>query len=126
MDCPHGWTDCQDCLNLAFCEAGTYVPEPEPPEPTPDPESVNELEENELARDLGKELPRGTWAEQFSKLSHNDRMSEFYRYHPDDLISKEPYKAMPGAFVPGGSKNGRSKNKKKGTKIVIEPWTSEV
>lgn len=123
-DCPHGWTDCNLCANLKACQDGTYVPEPEP-----EPEAVNELMEDELEVDLGQPIPseRGTWAQRFLAMSENDRWRNQKQYiRPDDLISKEPYKHMVGAIAPGGSKSGKRKKSKKGTKIPIEPWTSQV
>lgn len=111
--CPHGWTDCELCVNIDACRAGTYIPEPDPePELTVEPEIVNELEENELANDLGKEIPRDSWAGKFSKLSYNGRMNEFYKYHADDLISKEPIPLDGEPAYGGGSKSKRPKKPK--------------
>ena len=115
-DCPHGWTDCELCANLVACQAGAYVPEPEQEEQDPIPE----LEENELTVDLGVDIQsvRGTWSEQFENMTEDERWAEMYRYHPDDLISKEPYKAMAGAVVPGGG--GKCRVPKKPQKKMPE------
>lgn len=100
--CPHNWTDCELCANLKACESGTYKPE-------------SELEENELSIDLGipiAEVPpvtpplrsteRGTWFDQFSRMSPNDRWADIQKYPRPNFQAVEPYKAMAGAFVPGG------------------------
>lgn len=119
--CPHSWSNCELCANLKACEAGTYTAE---------------LEDHELETDLGiaieEVLPvvqavpevvesvakiRGTWAEQFLKMSPNDRMKEFMRYHPPSLHHKEPIPLDGGSSPGGGSK---SKNHKKPQRKVPE------
>lgn len=123
-ECPHGWKDCNLCANLEACNNGTYIPEPDPVELVSEP---NEITEPELSVDLSIPIPseRGTWSEKFAKMTPDERMAEIYRYHPDDLISKEPYKCMPGGMSPGGgSRAGRVKKSNKGTKIPVDPWTS--
>jgi len=118
-ECPHGWTGCELCANLKACQAGTYVPEPEP-ESEPDP--IHELTPGpeELTTDLGVVIPseRGTWAERLSQMTEDERWQEYYKYHPDDLISKEPIKCMDGAIVPGGG--GKCRVPKKPEKKMPE------
>lgn len=113
-ECPHGWTDCSLCANLTLCQTETYVPEPEPG-PIPATEPVDELEENELTTDLGVVVPqeRGTWAERLSKMTEGERWAEYYRYHPDDLISKEPITCLSGPTAPGGGSKCRVPKKPK-------------
>jgi len=126
-ECPHGWTGCELCVNLTACQDGTYIPESEPVEHELIPELTPSVEE--LTTDLGVVIPheRGTWFDKFSKLSHNDRLKEIARYPIPNLHSvADPYKAEQGAIVPGGGKSGRIKKSNKGTKIPLEPWTSQV
>jgi len=128
-ECPHGWTDCSLCANLIACQSGEYVPDPEPVEPVPDPIPELTPGPEELTTDLGIVIQRegGTWFEKFNKLSPNDRIKEIMRYPIPNLHSvADPYKAEQGAIVPGGGKSGRIKKSNKGTKIPLEPWTSQV
>ena len=121
-ECPHNWTECNLCKNLQACQAGTYTPEPEP-EPTPEPELTPSVEE--LTTDLGIVIPRerGTWFEEFSKLSHNDRLKEIARYPIPNLHSvADPYKAEHGAIVPGGGGKIKTKKDTKGHKPTIYEW----
>ena len=112
--CPNGWTDCNLCANLKACEDGTYTAE---------------LEEHELETDLGivieevipvvQDVPeavesvRGTWAERLAAMTEEERWQEYFKYHPPNLLHKEPYKAMSGAIVPGGGGKCRVPKKPK-------------
>ncbi|KLU66320.1 hypothetical protein DEAC_c17190 [Desulfosporosinus acididurans] len=102
MDCPNDWTDCKLCAYWddrdKIC---AYVPE-------------EELSESELAKDLGINIPsiRETWFERFSRMNEDERWEEYYKHHSDDLISKEPYKAMAGAVEHGGGSKSGKKHKK--------------
>jgi len=108
-ECPHGWTDCSLCANLIVCQADTYVPEPEPIEQ--DPDLISELTPGpeELTADLGIVIPsvRGTWAERLNAMTEDERWQEYYKYHPEDLISKEPITCLSGPVVPGGGSKSR-------------------
>jgi len=109
-ECPHGWTDCSLCANLTLCQSGTYIPEEPEPMPAIEPD---ELEENELADDLGIVIPseRGTWVERLSQMTEDERWKEYYKYHPEDLRIKEPITCMSGPTAPGGGSKSRAPKK---------------
>lgn len=107
--CPHGWTNCPDCLHFNKCRFGLYTPE---------------LDEDELKVDLGepiieiekpepKQENKGTWAERFMRMGHSKALEEIYKYHSDNLSIADPYKHEVGAIVPGGSKNGKRRKQPK-------------
>ncbi|EHQ88263.1 hypothetical protein [Desulfosporosinus youngiae] len=111
--CPNGWTDCELCAHWKN-KVCTYVPEEEP-----EPEPVCELEEDELATDLGVDIPhvRGTWAERFLALPPDEALEQFYSKHPPNLHHKEPL-PLDGGIVPGGG--SKSRNHKKPEKKTPE------
>jgi len=90
----------------------------------PEPELIPELQEHELTTDLGIPIPseRGTWSERLNAMSEDERWAEYYKYHPHDLISKEPTKCMAGAIVPGGGGKIKTKKDTKGNKPTVYKW----
>ena len=120
--CPHGWNDCSLCANFKACESGTYIPEPEPT-PNPNPEPILELEENELATDIGIVIPREreTWAERFASMTEDERWAEMYKYHPPSLHDKTPI-PLDGPSAPGGGSKSKVKKSKTGNKVYTDVW----
>jgi len=131
LECPHGWIGCELCANLTACQAGTYTPEPDPIESDLDiviraAEISGKVVHAEAVKSA-ESIRGGSWYEGFSKLSPNDSLREIMRYPIPNLHAvADPYKAEQGAIVPGGGKSGRIKKSNKGTKIPLEPWTSQV
>jgi len=121
--CPHNWTDCNLCANLKACEDGTYVPE-------------TELEESELTVDLSmpivteppvqdvllRQNVRGTWAEQYDNMTEAERWVDYYKYHPPNLLIKEPITCLSGPTEPGGGNKNKSKKSKTGNKVYTDVW----
>jgi len=122
--CPNGWTDCNLCAHNEACKNGTYTAE---------------LEDHELETDLGIviediELPmpaevvesdastRGTWASRFNAMTEAERWEDIRKYHPPNLLHKEPVKCMAGAIVPGGGGTVKVKKSKKGNKPTVYVW----
>lgn len=113
-ECPNGWTDCNLCAFYQACLTGTYVPEPEP--------ESTELEEHELTEDLG--LPIVEDKPKQRMLSPSERFWDYMQNPTPGLhVIADPYKAMEGAFVPGGSKSGKSRKKpKKKMPEYLKTW----
>jgi len=55
---------------------------------------------------------RGTWSDEFSRMNESERWAEIRRYPTPNLHTvTDPYKAMQGAFVPGGGSKSKSPKK---------------
>ena len=120
--CPHNWTDCNLCANRIACKNGTYEP-------------ASELEEDELTTDLGiviveveavypfRAVERATWVDKLNGMTEDERWAEYYKYHPEDLISKEPITCLSGPVVPGGGSKNKVKKSKTGNKVFTDEWT---
>jgi len=123
--CPHGWVDCSYCANKQRCDDGTYEPEPEPIETDLDVViRAAEVSERVVQAEVMESVEkiRGTWAERFNVMSEDERWQEHGRYQVPNINSKEPYKAMQGAIVPGGGGKIKTKKDTKGHKPTVYVW----
>lgn len=119
-ECPNGWTDCSLCANLEMCKAGLYYGE--------SGETDHEILE-EAAKVSGRVM-QAEAVESAEKIKKGNpakpytNLSKFYAFKTPDLHYREPLPA--GDRIPGGGGKNRCKKSKKGTKIPIDPWTSNV
>ena len=121
--CPNGWI-CEDCNYERSCRPSHYHIETDLEVVIRAAEISERAVNTEVVESVEK--CRGTWYDKFSKMTEEERWSEYRLHHIGDLQFKEPVKAMSGPTSPGGGKVGKIKKSNKGTKIVMEPWTSNV
>lgn len=121
--CPNGWEDCSLCANDQACDDGTYRPEPELIESDLDvviraAEICEKVAQAEVVESVEK--CRGSWFDEYSQMDADERWTDFYKYHPPNLVSKDPVPAGEGS--PGGGGSNGVKQEKKGTKKTIYEW----
>lgn len=119
MDCPNGWLECDLCKHKKECDDGDYKGEITDIEVVIKAAEVSAKVINAEVRKSVESIRGGSWFEEFSRMSYNDRMREVARYHPPDLHAiADPYKAEQGAIVPGGG--GKCRVPKKPQKKIPE------
>ena len=100
-ECPSGWFECEICANEKECKAGLYKPEETDIEVVIKAAEVSKkVVDTEVLKNV-ESIRGGSWFEEFSKLSYNDRMKEGARYHPPSLHDKTPI-PLDGPSSPGG------------------------
>ena len=115
MPCPHGWNNCQECANEETCRAGRYEPKQTDLEVVIKASEISQkVVDIEVKESIHKF--RGTWAEEFLKMSPEERMNEFYSFSTQGLNYKEPNPAGPSS--PGGG--GKCRVPKKPAKKMPE------
>jgi len=103
--CPHGWTDCKLCYNLKKCKSDLEIV-------IKASEISTRVINAEVAESVAK--IKGTWFDEFAGMSERDRWREYEKYPTPNLHTiTDPYKAMPGAFVPGGGSKSKGHKKPK-------------
>jgi len=122
MDCPNGWFECGLCKHERKCKAGDYKGEEIVDVVVKAAEIAEKVVDAEVVRNV--ESIRGrSWSEEFNSMSYNDRMREIRKYPTPCLHTiTDPYKAEPGAFVPGGGGKIKTKKDTKGHKPTLYKW----
>ena len=117
MICPHGWINCQECANEETCRAGRYEPKQTDLEVVIKASEISQkVVDIEVKESIHK--IRGTWAEEFLKMSEKERWEDYRKYHITDLTYKEPVTCIPGPISPGGG--GKCRVPKKPAKKIPE------
>lgn len=130
-ECPNEWTDCELCAYFRNKQCQYELMEPETEQTDPKIlERAAQVAERSVKAEAIKSVEKikgtwkGEWPEHFMSLNTDEALNEFYKHKTQDLHHKEPLPA--GNGIPGGGGKNRRKKSKKGTKIPIEPWTSNV
>jgi len=99
--CPHGWGNCEDCLNHVACIKGAYHPE--------------------IVSVIAKKEMRGPWYTNLDEMSYDERMSYYYKNPVQGLHHKEAF-PLTQITVPGGGSKSKTAKKGKGNKKTVYVW----
>ena len=101
--CPNGWEDCSLCRYDVLCKAGLYEPD------------ISDLGIVVLAAKIAKEVVtasaiesahkiKGTWFQEFSQMSEEERWAEYFKY-PTPHFNEKPVLPAGPSEPGGGSKS---------------------
>lgn len=112
MNCPHGWKDCYVCTNEIECRMGRYTGESAI-------EKAAAIAEEIVHKEAVKSIREIKGCKAYTDL---DR---FYSWKSLSLNHKDAV-LVGGPPAKGGGGKTKGKKSKKGTKVIVEAWTSNV
>ena len=118
--CPSGWSDCELCAHERMCIGGLYKPEESDIEVVIRAAEIAEIVVHDEAVE-SVEKCRGTWAEEFGKMSEDERWAEYRKYKPPSLHDKTPI-PLDGPSSPGGGSKAKMKKSRTGNKVFTDVW----
>ena len=118
MDCPEGWSNCEECANEGTCRTGRYKTETDLDVVIRAAAVSEKVIDTEVKESIHK--VRETWAEGFLKMSEPERWEDLRKYHIPSLMDKVVLPAGEGS--PGGGSSNGKKSTNKGTKKTQYKW----
>ena len=119
MICPNGWKNCHDCQYISPTNT-CLLPKSDIDVLIQAAKIAEEIVTKDAIESAHK--IRGTWFEEFSRMSDEERWADYRKYHITDLTYKEPITCMTGPFSLGGGSSNSVKKENKGTKPTVYKW----